>query len=155
MTITRELPAAIILAAGVAIGSAGTASADGPLQPSPGELSGTYTYESDTGRVNTWVITPCGPGCADVAVTPVTDPRVVPYGGRALLNNGRWDMTVQYLHAVRCNPPDDNVTAPGTVVFSFEAATLNGTAVNTQSVPACGDPAGATYQSGFSLTKVA
>ncbi|ORB62589.1 hypothetical protein [Mycolicibacterium tusciae] len=155
MTITRELPAAIILAAGVAIGSAGTASADGPLQPSPGELSGTYTYESDTGRVNTWVITPCGPGCADVAVTPVTDPRVLPYGGRALLNNGRWDMTVQYLHAVRCNPPDDNVTAPGTVVFSFEAATLNGTAVNTQSVPACGDPAGATYQSGFSLTKVA
>ena len=155
MTITRELPAVLILAAGVAIGSAGTASADGPLQPSPGELSGTYTYESDTGRVNTWVITPCGPGCADVAVTPVTDPRIVPYGGRALLNNGRWDMTVQYLHAVRCNPPDDNVTAPGTVVFSFEAATLNGTAVNTQSVPACGDPAGATYQSGFSLTKVA
>ena len=155
MTITRELPAAIILAAGVAIGSAGTASADGPLQPSPGELSGTYTYASDTGRVNTWVITPCGPGCADVAVTPVTDPRVVPYGGRALLNNGRWDMTVQYVHAVRCNPPNDNVTAPGTVVFSFEAATLNGTAVNTQSVPACGDPAGATYQSGFSLAKVA
>jgi hypothetical protein len=42
MTITREMPAAIILAVGVAIGSAGTASADGPLQPSPGELSGTY-----------------------------------------------------------------------------------------------------------------
>ncbi len=124
MTITREMSAAIILAAGVAIGSAGTASADGPLQPSPGELSGIYTYESDTGRVNTWVITPCGPGCADVAVTPVTDPRVVPYGGRALLNNGLWDMTVQYAHAVRCKPPNDSVTVPGTVVFSFEAATL-------------------------------
>jgi hypothetical protein len=155
MTITREMPAAIILAVGVAIGSAGTASADGPLQPSPGELSGTYSYESDTGRVNTWVITPCGPGCADVAVTPVTDPRVVPYGGRALLNNGRWDMTVQYAHAVRCKPPNDNATVPGTVVFAFEAATLDGTAVNTQTDAACGDPAGATYEGGFSLVKVA
>lgn len=155
MTITRELPAAIILAAGVAIGSAGIASADGPLQPSPGELSGTYTYESDTGRVNTWVITPCGPGCADVAVTAVTDPRVAPYGGRALLDNGRWGMAVQYAEAVRCKPPNDNVTVPGTVVFAFDAATLNGTAVNTQSAPACGDPAEVTYQSGFSLAKVA
>ncbi|MFV9634539.1 hypothetical protein [Mycobacterium neumannii] len=154
MTTTRELPAAIILAAGVAIGSAGTAWADGPVAPSPGELSGTYSYESDTGRVNTWVITPCGPGCADVAVTPVTDPRVVPYGGRALLNNGRWDMTVQYAQAVRCKPPHDYATVPGTVVFSWEAATLNGTAVNTQTAAACGDPAGATYQSGFSLAKV-
>lgn len=154
MTISRELPAAILLAAGVAIGSAGAAWADGPVQPSAGELSGTYNYESDTGRVNTWVITPCGPGCADVAVTPVTDPRVVPYGGRALLNNGRWDMTIHYAHAVRCNPPIDNVTVPGTVAFSFEAATLNGTAVNTQDVAACGDPAGATYRSGFSLAKV-
>lgn len=155
MPITRALPAAIILAAGVAIGSAGTASADGPLQPSPGELSGTYSYESDTGRVNTWLITPCGPGCADVAVTPVTDPRVVPYSGRALLNNGRWDMTVQYPEAVRCKPPNDYVTVPGTVVFSFEAATLTGTAVNTQTAPACGDPAGAAYQSNFSLAKSA
>jgi hypothetical protein len=155
MTITRELPAAIILAAGVALGSSGTASADGPVQQSPGELSGTYTYESDTGRVNTWVITPCGPGCADVAVTPVTDPRVVPYGGRALLDNGRWGMAVQYAEAVRCKPPNDNVTVPGTVVFAFDPATLDGTAVNTQSVPACGDPAEVTYESGFSLAKVA
>jgi len=155
MTITRELPAVLILAAGMTIGSAGTASADGPLQSSPGELSGTYTYESDTGRVNTWVITPCGPGCADVAVTPVTDPRVKPYGGRALLNNGRWGMAVQYAEAVRCKPPNDNVTVPGTVVFAFEADTLNGTAVNTQSAPACGDPAEVTYQSNFSLAKIA
>jgi hypothetical protein len=117
-------------------------------------LSGTYRYESDTGRVNTWVITPCGPGCADVAVTPVTDPRVVPYGGRALRNDGRWAMTVEYPGAVRCKPPNDSVTVPGTVVFSFEAATLNGTAFNTQNVAACGDPADAAYQSGFSLVKI-
>ena len=155
MTITRELAPTVIVVAGLAIGSAGIASADGPLQPSPGELSGTYRYESDTGRVNTWVITPCGPGCADVAVTPVTDSRVVPYRGRALLNNGRWDMTVQYPEAVRCKPPNDFVTVPGTVAFSFEAATLDGTAVNVQDAPACGDPAGAAYQSNFSLVKSA
>lgn len=155
MTIIRGLPATIIAAVSVALGSAGTASADGPIQPSPGELSGTYRYESDTGRVNTWVITPCGPGCADVAVTPVTDPRVMPYGGRALLNSGRWDMAVEYAEAVRCKPPNDTVTVPGTVAFSFEAATLDGTAVNIQKVAACGDPADAAYQTGFSLVKTA
>jgi hypothetical protein len=154
MTITRGLPATIMLAASVALGSAGTAFADGPPMPSPGELSGSYRYESDTGRVNTWVITPCGPGCADIAVTPVTDPRVVPYSGRALLTDGRWAMTVEYPEAVRCKPPNDNVTVPGTVVFVFEAATLDGTAFNTQNAPACGDPADAAYQSNFRLAKI-
>ncbi|KUH84542.1 hypothetical protein [Mycobacterium sp. IS-1556] len=155
MTITRELSAVFIVAAGVAIGSAGAAWAGGPPQGSAAALSGTYHYRSDTGKVNTWVITPCGPGCADVAVTPVTDPRVTPYGGRAMLNNGRWDMTVQYAQAVRCKPPGDHVTVPGTVAFSIDAATLSGTAVNTQAAAECGDPAGATYQSGFTLEKVA
>ncbi|OBK79691.1 hypothetical protein [Mycobacterium sp. 1164985.4] len=154
MTITRTLSAACIIGAGVAIGSVGNAWAGGSPQ-APGELSGTYTYHSDTGRVNTWVITPCGSGCADVAVTPVTDTRVTPYGGRALLDNGRWNMAVQYAQAIRCKPPNDSVTVPGTVAFSFDAVTLEGTAVNTQDAAACGDPAGATYQSGFTLTKVA
>jgi hypothetical protein len=154
MTITGARPATFIIAAGVAIGSAGTAWADGPVQPTPGQLSGTYTYQSDSGRVNTWAITPCGPGCADVAVTPVTDPRVTPYGGRAQLDNGRWTMVVETPQAVRCRPPNDNVTLPGSVAFAFDAATLNGTAVNIQTADGCGDPAGAAYQGGFTLTEV-
>ena len=92
MTITRELPAAIILAAGVAIGSAGTASADGPLQPSPGEperylqLSvrhrqsqhvGNHSLRSRMRRRSRHTRKP--------------DQRVVPYGGRAMLNNGSRD----------------------------------------------------------------
>jgi hypothetical protein len=154
MFITGGRPAAFIIAAAVAIGSAGTAWADGPVQATPGELSGTYTYQSDSGRVNTWAITPCGPGCADVAVTPVTDPRVTPYGGRALLDKGRWTMAIETAEAVRCMPPNDYVTVPGTVAFAFDAATLNGTAVNIQTVDGCGDPAGAAYESGFSLAQV-
>jgi hypothetical protein len=154
MTITRELPAALIIAACVAIGSAGTAWAGGPSRGSAGELSGTYTYESDSGRFATWSVTPCGTGCADVAVTPVTDPRITPYGGRAWLDSGQWNMTVQTAQTVRCKPPNDNVTVPGTVAFAFDAATLAGTAVNTQAADGCGDPAGATYQGGFTLTEV-
>jgi hypothetical protein len=156
MTITRELPAAlIIIAAGVALGSAGTAWAGGPSRASAGELTGTYSYQSDSGGLATWVVTPCGSGCANVAVTPVTDPRITPYGGQARQGNGRWNMTVQSAQTVRCKPPNDNVTVPGTVAFSFDAATLSGTAVNTQAVDGCGDPAGATYQGTFTLTKVA
>jgi hypothetical protein len=154
MLTTVGRPAMFIIAAGVAIGSAGTAWADGPVQATAGQLSGTYTYQSDTGRVNTWVITPCGPGCADVAVTPVTDPRVAPYGGRAVLDDGRWTMVIETAQAVRCQPPNDNVTVPGTVAFAFDAATLNGTAVNIQNVDGCGDPAGAAYESGFGLAQV-
>jgi hypothetical protein len=154
MTITRELPAALIVAAAVAIGSAGVAWADGPTRGTTGELSGTYTYRSDTGRLATWSITSCGTGCADVAVTPVTDPRITPYGGRAQLNGGQWNMAVQTPQTVRCKPPNDNVTVPGTVEFVFDAATLSGTAVNIQAVDGCGDPAGAAYQGGFTLTRV-
>ena len=51
MTVTRELPALFILAATVAIGQAGLAWAGGPPHAVPAELSGSYTYQSDTGRV--------------------------------------------------------------------------------------------------------
>lgn len=153
MTITGGRPAAFITAVGVAIGSAGTAWAGGPPLASAGDLSGTYTYQSSSGRVNTWEITPCGPGCADVAIAPVTDQRMTPHSGRAQLDNGRWNMTVQSAQAVRCKPPNDNVTVPGAAAFSFDAATLSGTAVNTQTVAGCGDPAGAAYEGGFTLTK--
>jgi hypothetical protein len=154
MTITRALPAAFVIAATVAIGSVGTAWAGGPPRLDTGEFAGTYTYQSDTGRLATWTVTPCGSGCADVAVAPVTDPRVAPYGGRAMLNDGQWTMTVQTAQAVRCKPPADDVTVPGTVDFSFDDATLSGDAVNTQAVDGCGDPAGAIYQGAFTLTKV-
>lgn len=154
MTILGGRTAAALIAAVGAVGSAGTAWAGGQLAAAPGELSGSHSYQSDSGRVGTWMITPCGPGCANVVATPVTDPRVAPYSGQARLTEGRWHMTVQSAQAVRCKAPDDSTTVPGTVSFSFDAETWSGTAVNTQSAAGCGDPAGATYHSGFTLTKV-
>lgn len=154
MAIIGARSAVFLIAAGAAVGSAGSAWAGGPPGTTPGELSGTYSYQSDTGRFGTWVVTPCGPGCADVASTPVTDPRVNPYRGQARLEDGRWVLIVQTAQAVRCKPPNDGVTVPGTVAFSFDAASMSGTAVNTQSTAGCGDPAGATYQGTFTLTKV-
>jgi hypothetical protein len=155
MTSTGERLTALTIAVGATIGSAGVAWADGPTRAYPGDLSGVYTYQSSNGRVNTWNVTSCGPGCADVTITPVSDTRVAPHSGRATLNNGRWTMTVQSAQAVRCKPPNDNTTLPGTAAFSFDNATLSGYAVNTQTVPGCGDPAGATYHGDFTLTRVA
>jgi hypothetical protein len=152
MTITRELSAAFLITAAVA--STGTSWADGPTRASAGEFSGTYSYRSDSGRFATWSVTPCGPGCADVAVTPVTDPRITPYGGQARLVDGQWYMIVQTAQAVRCNPPNDNTTVPGTVEFWFDTASLSGTALNTQAVDGCGDPAGAIYEGTFTLSRV-
>ena len=62
MTTTGGRSAVFIIAAGVAVGSAGSAWAGGPPNSAPGELSGTYNYLSDTGRLGTWAVTPCGAG---------------------------------------------------------------------------------------------
>lgn len=117
-------------AAGVvfAIAPAGIASADP-------ELNGTYTLTVDETRATTnnfamqnptvettqWVIAPCGPGCARVTV-----PDNPNGGGDLKLVNGRWEIS-RDISLMNCNPGGPDVT----VTTSFDAATLQGTQVNT------------------------
>jgi hypothetical protein len=162
MNIARVLGAVAIFAA-VAIGIASPGWAGGPtIPPSPtvparaapvGELSGTYTFTVATGNTTTWMITPCGPGCANVAATNSSAGNA-PYSGQAQLAGDRWNMTAARPDALTC---DDNSRAAGTTIYSWGAATLAGTAFS-QGVPGtCGssDPDGFRGPtSEFILTKV-
>jgi hypothetical protein len=88
--------------AGLAVGLAGPASADGDT------LSGTYTA-NDGGSYGseTWRFTPCGPGCTSLAVvSPTTanhryiasEAMGVPSPRELHLKNGTWDWTNQESH---------------------------------------------------------
>ena len=120
--------AALAAGAVLAIAPAGVASADP-------ELNGTYTLTVDGTQATTtqfglknptvdttqWVITPCGAGCATVAV-----PDQPNGGGELKLVNGRWEMTKE-MSLMNCNPGQPDVT----MVTSFDPVTLQGTEVNT------------------------
>ena len=111
-----------------AIAPAGIASADP-------ELNGTYTLTVDETQATTnqfamqnptvettqWVVAPCGPGCARVTV-----PDNPNGGGDLKLVNGRWEM-IKEVSLMNRNPGQPDVT----VVTSLDAATLQGTEVNT------------------------
>ena len=120
--------AALAAAACIAMGPAGTASADP-------ELNGTYTLTVDETQATTnqfalqnptidttpWVVTPCGAGCAKVVV-----PDNPKGGGDLKLVNGRWELTKD-ISLMNCKPGQPDVT----VVTSLDPVTLQGTEVNT------------------------
>ena len=121
--------AAAAAAACIAVGTAGTASADP-------ELNGTYavtldgTQATTTGfaaqnpqvRTENWVITSCGAGCAHVSIP---DKPAIANSGDLHLNNGRWEMTQEY-SLMHCGSGPDI-----TLFTSFDAVSLQGTQDNT------------------------
>jgi hypothetical protein len=139
MIITRAIAAAMF--AGLAIGAASPAWADpqDPHDRKNNQMSGHYirTETASTGQPVTadWYATPCGDGCASIALnTPNTQPF-----GQARLVNGQWAI----------DDTSDAVCPDGTVVpsassthYAWDANTLAGTAQLTLKVPACGNPAG-------------
>ena len=163
MRTIRALCAAAILAC-TASGLAGPAWAGGPTNPpSPavpapaaapvGELSGTYLFTVDTGNTTTWTMTPCGPGCTNVAATNSSAGNA-PYAGQAQLSSDRWNMTSARPDAMTC---DDGSRAAGTTSYSWDAATLAGAAFSQGAPGACASTQPDGFRgptSAFTLTKV-
>ena len=132
MTITRGFAATAIFA-GLAVGTASAAWAETTM-------SGHYLrIESDpqTGQSETddWYATPCGDGCASLALTPGG-----PVISQARLVNGQWTLD-SAIHTLNC--PDGTVV-PNAVSahYTWDPDTLAGTVQLTSNVPACGIPAG-------------
>ena len=132
MTITRGFAATAIFA-GLAVGTASAAWAETTM-------SGHYLrIETDpqTGQSETddWYATPCGDGCASLALTPGG-----PAISQARLVDGQWTLE-SAIHTLNC--PDGTV-APNAVSahYTWDPATLAGTVQLTSNVPACGIPAG-------------
>jgi hypothetical protein len=132
MTMTRGFAATAIFA-GLAVGTASAAWAETTM-------SGHYLrIETDpqTGQSETddWYATPCGDGCASLALTPGG-----PVISQARLVNGQWTLE-SAIHTLNC--PDGTVV-PNAVSahYTWDPDTLAGTVQLTSNVPACGIPGG-------------
>jgi hypothetical protein len=134
----RGIAAAVILA-GAAVGFASPAWAD--------DMNGTYTWQDSNGDPpHTWIVTPCGPGCAHLFDSTSGH---VHY---AYLDGGQWSYSWIAPDAVKCRAGGNG---PGTYTNTWDAATLNGTNTSTSPIGSCGDTAPKTYVNlSFTLTKV-
>jgi hypothetical protein len=132
VTIGRGLAAGVIFA-GIALGSAGQASAEDPI-------AGIYTYTQAGLPPSTWSIYPtCVPaGC--VLHIEDTTPHKGPlsdqpgYSGDARLVNDRWTLGINNTGGITC---PDGSTADYSNVYTFDEKTLSGT-VTTLHGSVCG-----------------
>jgi hypothetical protein len=141
MTITRGVAAAAMFA-GVAVGTASAAGADTTMS---GHYIRTET-NPQTGHSQTddWYVTPCGDGCASIAITPNASAP-----SQAHLVNGQWTLD-SAVHALTCS---DGTVVPNAVSahYTWDPNTLAGTVQVTYNVPACGNPAGHTQTNNVQL----
>jgi hypothetical protein len=117
-----------------AIGFASPAQAD--------NFSGTY-IRTGSGEQSTWVVTPCGPGCAHVSDSDG-------WSADAHLVGGLWTLTVDLPNATICN---NDGTAPGTLTYKVVPSRQEGTVVNILPAP-CQLAPGYAKPLYFTLTRV-
>lgn len=109
---TRIVITVAAVCVGSSVGLAAPAAADGPV------FKGTFLSVTDDGSTNTWVVTPCGTGCAHV----VSDTGHV--NADAQLVDGMWRFTYTHPTGWDC---EDGTDAPATRRVAIDAATLQGT----------------------------
>jgi hypothetical protein len=141
MTVTRGIAAAATLA-GIAAGTASTAWAAPTMS---GHYIATVTTPDGKTHNHDWYFTPCGNGCASLALTPGGQS-----WGQAHLANGQW--TMEGLADTTC---PDGTTVPMSVTAhtAWDANTLAGSRQATNKLAACGQPAGFTYTDTLQLRK--
>jgi hypothetical protein len=114
----------------------------------------TYEY----GATNTWTVTPCGAGCANIAVKPETESVAgvevgQPYTQQAHLKGDTWSLAYLQIDGYVC--PDGTETAMD-AIQSWNVTTLKGTFDTWFHGPGCGKPDG--FRTGptesFTLVKV-
>jgi hypothetical protein len=138
MTITRRIAATAMLA-GLAVGVASTAWADTTM-------SGHYIKTVTSGSADTenWYFTPCGDGCASVAMTSGGQPF-----GQARLVNGQWTLDA----TDASTPCDDGSSVPNSQSqhWTWVQNSLAGTELDTLTVAACGQPVGFKWTANIQL----
>ena len=125
--------AALVVLSCAAIGFASPAQAE--------DFSGTY-LRTGSGEQSTWVVTPCGPGCAHVADSDG-------WSADAHQVGGLWTLTVDLPKATICN---NDGTAPGTLKYAVDVPRQEGTVVNIHPAP-CQLAPGYSRSIYFTLTR--
>ncbi|GFM21290.1 MULTISPECIES: hypothetical protein [Mycobacteriaceae] len=123
---------------GCTLGLSAPAWSDGPV------FNGTFRFVSDDGSTSTWVVTPCGTGCAHV----VSDTGYVNVD--AQLVDGQWRFTYTHPAAWDC---EDGTDAPGTRHVTLDAATLRGTVAQGPDM-VCGETDVVEEAYGFALNQI-
>ena len=136
MDVTAGIAATVVLA-GAAVGLASPAQAGG--------FSGTF-IPNGPGMNSTWVVTPCGPGCAHISDSTGWSADAHPW-------NGYWRFVADLPDGTKCN--NDGVL-PGTVTFKVDAGHHEGTALTTNPGSDCqwGLAPGYSEPVFFTLTRV-
>jgi hypothetical protein len=134
MRIDRGLAVAAVFA-GAAVWLATPAQAD--------DFSGTYIRTGPDGQ-STWIVAPCGPGCAHVADS-------TGWSADAHWINGQWTFSVDRPDATKCI---NGAWAPGTALYSVNPAKGAGTVVTSKpgDCPLAGGYSTPIY---FTLTRAA
>jgi len=130
MTVTRSFAVAAAFAA-VAVGAATPASAAPEMS---GHYTVTETAAGDRSTTNQWYFTPCGDGCASVAL------KGAKAFGQAKLVGGQWTFDVTDETAI-C-PDGTQVPNALSAHYTWDPSTLAGTVQTTADTTECGDPAG-------------
>lgn len=143
LTITRGLVATGSLAALIALGTAGQVGTAGQAHADPPLLNG--TYDIDGGDEDAyWTATST---CAtDGCVARVSSN--VGWSGNAVMNGGRWNLTVTKPDGVVCS---DGSYAPVVIAYSVDAVTGAGT-VTADSNGNC--PGGQVTAAQFQIRKI-
>ena len=171
MTVSCRLSAGLLIPAGVALATlvvacggepanspdASSAAESTSAPTSAPEFNGTYKVTFEGGATNTWTVTPCGAGCADIFVKPETESGGVELGApatrQAHLNGDTWSVAYLYVDGFVC--PDGTETDMD-AVQSWNATTLKGTFDGKLHGPGCGqsDGSGTGPPESFTLVKV-
>ncbi|BBY05610.1 hypothetical protein MNVI_09280 [Mycobacterium noviomagense] len=108
------------------------------------DFSGTFIRTgpgTESDWQSTWVVTPCGPGCAHVADS-------TGWNADAHIIKGRWTFEVSRPDATKCL----DGWAPGIANYSVDAARLDGWVVTTKPAP-CALQEGYSTPLYFTLTR--
>ena len=169
MTLGRKLSASRLVPAGVLLTTLAVACGDEPAKSpsvadsastpttSAPEFNGTYKVTYEAGATATWTCTPCGAGCANIAIKPETESGGLPLGApsttQAHLEKDKWSIAELVRKGFVC---DDGAETDMDATYSWNAASLKGTFDATLHGPGCGKPdgSGTGPPESFTLVKV-
>ena len=155
MTLGRKLSASLLVSAGVALATLAVACGGEPAKSpsaadsaststtSAPEFAGRYKVTYEAGATATWTVTPCGAGCANIAIRPETESGGLPLGApsttQAHLENGNWSIAELVPKGFVC---DDGTETDMDATYSWNATSLEGSFDATLHGPGCGQPDG-------------
>ena len=126
MTVSRRI-ATVVMLAGLAVGSVGTASAAPTMD---GHYLATVTSASGEITTSDWYFTPCGEGCAAVASSPGG-----PAFGTARMADGQWSLV---WHSDAFCPGGSRVPGVYVSYATWDSETLAGKDDSGIDTPICG-----------------